>query len=101
MAVAMLILSVLYHFTEKFFLEVFDTIFALGYMATGPYLLWVASASLEEWLLSIQVSAIAVGVYVQSWAYRLMNEDVRYLRWHGSWHVAAASVATIIYVIRF
>ena len=100
-ALLMLVLSSAYHVLENRLLEYIDTVFALLYMASGPWLLYKSEASLMEWVASILIAIVAWTVYLVSRQKRLTGQSVCYIKWHSLWHIVAAMVASLIYAIYF
>jgi hypothetical protein len=100
-ALLMLTLSSAYHLSENRWLEYADTIFALVYMASGPWLLYESGASFIEWFLGIGIAMTAWFVYLVSRQKRLTGQLFAYVQWHSLWHIVAALVASFIYLVYF
>jgi hypothetical protein len=105
---SVMFLSIACHTMTRSFWGTFDSIWeyldvgaSLGLLFLGPYLLWISQAALVEWLLSSLVCFCALCVFFYARTYRLRRIIHGYVVWHSLWHVSAAGLTTLVYLIYF
>ena len=104
-AFLMIIFSVVHHMTERSMWRVFDTgwelidtVYAVGFLLSGPYLLYARHVAMNVWLC---VGALLCGVlfvYYQSAQARSQQRELVYVTWHVLWYIGSAVLIMAVYV---
>jgi hypothetical protein len=100
-ALAVMSLSMWFHFSPTKNAEIVDTIFSMFYILLGPVLCSLSPNPVQAWLGAVMATGVAGLVWFVAHSADRKQNKRGYVRWHTIWHLAAANVTVVIYINYF